>query len=277
MNGIILTSIYFFGGMLITYLLNNNIQSNNIILYNWLGINIMINICRCLCYYKKTTICNGILYLVNNSSISIWTTIYPFYMILPWNFIILMFIYYSANVDREYMFIIDKWDTIIVNRYYYIYIIFILYGIICRNIYNLFIIFALVGQIIQMNINFTYNHILVLLILYIISILYIDTLYETSLFQVSNCLWESKLDCSLEYVSDLYNYIIYFILLSQIFETTMYLHNYYKQTKSLHSLNMNSIDFYCGKLFINRPFIYFNLLWLVIPLYIIYNIKSITM
>ena len=250
MNGIMLTAIYFFGNILATYLFNNMVDHNmnqstyNIILYNWLGINSMINICKCVCYYKKETIYNGTLYLVNKS-ISIWTTSYPFYMVLPWNFIILMFINYSSYVDREYINIIDTWDKIITGKYYYIYIYGILYGI-YNCIDHLFIFFALAGQIINtslfFNITRKYN---VLILLYIIATLYQDIMY---------------------------NYIIYFIMSSQILETLLYLKNYYYQTSLSSSLNMNSIDFKCGKLFINRPFIYFNLMWIVVPLYILYNL-----
>ena len=49
----------------------------------------------------------------------------------------------------------------------------------------------------------------------------------------------------------------------------LYISEYIIQTKNPISINFNSRKFPTGKYYIKRPFIYINLFWTIMPLYIL--------
>jgi len=248
MNAIIIASILFLGNLLPIY----NICETCITCLSdyWLGLTLFLNLCRILCTFKKELVYKGTLYLVNRN-ISFWTESCPYYMLLPWYFIISLLINYTANGDREYMVVIDKWDDIVYNKYYILYIFPILYTLLVEgDYYTLFISLVVISEVINCLINCNNNIRNIIYNIYINTILYL-------LF-------------SINYL----NYGIYFILLHQIISTIIYLYKYSIECTSKLSLNMDSIDFKCGRLYLNRPLMYMNFLWIIVPAYILFVDKS---
>jgi len=71
------------------------------------------------------------------------------------------------------------------------------------------------------------------------------------------------------------NYIISVSLSmgAQLMNSILYISNYLLQTKNIHNINHNSINFPTGYLLLKRPFIYINVFWTIMPLYVlIYNL-----
>lgn len=62
---------------------------------------------------------------------------------------------------------------------------------------------------------------------------------------------------------------------SQLMNSILYLYNYFYQTKQINSVNYNSTDFPTGNYLSKRPFMYINILWTIMPLYIIIYILKI--
>ena len=58
----------------------------------------------------------------------------------------------------------------------------------------------------------------------------------------------------------------------QLMNSILYLGQYLIQTKSPHSVNYDSPQFPCGPYLIKRPFMYINIFWTIMPLYILFKI-----
>ena len=59
---------------------------------------------------------------------------------------------------------------------------------------------------------------------------------------------------------------------AQLMNSILYMFEYYIQTKNKNSLNYNTNSFPLGPFWIMRPFMYINILWTVMPIYVIlYN------
>ena len=56
---------------------------------------------------------------------------------------------------------------------------------------------------------------------------------------------------------------------SQCMNSILYMGEYFIQTKTPSSINYNSDKFPCGNYLINRPFMYINIFWTVMPIYIL--------
>ena len=61
---------------------------------------------------------------------------------------------------------------------------------------------------------------------------------------------------------------------SQLMNSVLYLINYFIQTNTYNNVNFNNITFPAGKYLEQRPFMYINILWTIMPLYIILDILS---
>ena len=61
----------------------------------------------------------------------------------------------------------------------------------------------------------------------------------------------------------------------QFMNSILYILQYNIQTKLISNINYNSNIFPCGKFLIKRPFMYINIFWTIMPIYVIYTlIKS---
>lgn len=58
---------------------------------------------------------------------------------------------------------------------------------------------------------------------------------------------------------------------SQLMNSILYISNYLIQTKDKNNINYNSPDFPTGFLLNKRPFMYINILWTIMPLYVLIN------
>tara|TARA_Y100000310_G_scaffold136606_1_gene135460 strand:+ start:476 stop:1021 length:546 start_codon:yes stop_codon:yes gene_type:complete len=59
---------------------------------------------------------------------------------------------------------------------------------------------------------------------------------------------------------------------SQLMNSILYISNYLIEINSPYSINYDSASFPCGILLSKRPFMWINILWTVMPTYIIYKI-----
>ena len=59
---------------------------------------------------------------------------------------------------------------------------------------------------------------------------------------------------------------------SQLMNSILYLGEYNIQTKDKHNANYNTSKFPLGFLWNKRPFMYVNIFWTIIPMYILSNI-----
>jgi len=59
---------------------------------------------------------------------------------------------------------------------------------------------------------------------------------------------------------------------SQLMNSILYMGEYFIQTKSIHSINFNTDKFPCGFALLKRPFMYVNLFWTMMPIYVLFNI-----
>ena len=57
---------------------------------------------------------------------------------------------------------------------------------------------------------------------------------------------------------------------SQLMNSVLYMINYYYQCLDSTNVNYNTTEFPTGELYIDRPFMYINLLWTIMPIYCIY-------
>tara|TARA_Y100000741_G_scaffold171325_2_gene129779 strand:- start:80 stop:742 length:663 start_codon:yes stop_codon:yes gene_type:complete len=58
---------------------------------------------------------------------------------------------------------------------------------------------------------------------------------------------------------------------AQLMNSILYISNYLIQTQNIHNVNYNSIDFPTGYLLLKRPFMYINIFWTIMPLYVLIN------
>ena len=58
---------------------------------------------------------------------------------------------------------------------------------------------------------------------------------------------------------------------SQFMNSILYMANYFIQIKDPNNINYNTPEFPCGPLLLKRPFMWVNLLWSLMPAYVIYN------
>ena len=58
---------------------------------------------------------------------------------------------------------------------------------------------------------------------------------------------------------------------SQLMNSILYISNYLIQTKNVNNVNFNSSDFPTGYLLLKRPFMYINIFWTIMPLYVLIN------
>ena len=56
---------------------------------------------------------------------------------------------------------------------------------------------------------------------------------------------------------------------SQLMNSILYMGEYFIQTKNKDSVNFDSEAFPCGKLLLKRPFMWINIFWTIMPLYIL--------
>lgn len=59
---------------------------------------------------------------------------------------------------------------------------------------------------------------------------------------------------------------------SQAMNSILYMVNYFHETKDSTNPNYNSTDFPTGKFLYDRPFMYVNILWTIMPLYVLLNL-----
>jgi hypothetical protein len=109
---------------------------------------------------------------------------------------------------------------------------------------------------------------------------YADKEYMTNkdkwsiLIEGSHCLF-----CGLfAFLSLYFNYVKYYknfylcIAISmgtQLMNSILYMGEYFIQIKTPSSINYNTPTFPCGKYLLNRPFMYINIFWTIMPLYIL--------
>ena len=72
----------------------------------------------------------------------------------------------------------------------------------------------------------------------------------------------------------LFNIYLSIGMSSQLMNSIIYMGQYLIQINTLYSINYNSILFPCGKYLLKRPFMYINILWTIMPMYILYTILS---
>lgn len=61
---------------------------------------------------------------------------------------------------------------------------------------------------------------------------------------------------------------------SQLMNSILYMGEYIIQTQDKHSTNFDSLEFPCGLLLSKRPFMYVNILWTVMPIYVLSHTLS---
>jgi len=76
--------------------------------------------------------------------------------------------------------------------------------------------------------------------------------------------------------NDIINLIFFSMAMGcQFMNSILYMYQYYIQTKLTNNINYNSDVFPCGKFLIKRPFMYINIFWTIMPIYVVYKlIKS---
>ena len=69
------------------------------------------------------------------------------------------------------------------------------------------------------------------------------------------------------------NYLIYMSVSmgSQLMNSILYMFNYFIQTHDYTNINHCRDDFPCGLLLLERPFMYVNVFWTIMPIYTIYK------
>ena len=78
--------------------------------------------------------------------------------------------------------------------------------------------------------------------------------------------WIYHLDSAILYIT--------ISMASQLMNSILYLGEYSNQTKSIHSNNYDRSQFPLGKYWLKRPFMYINIFWTIMPIYVLYNILS---
>tara|TARA_B110000208_G_C11763202_1_gene427674 strand:+ start:1359 stop:1997 length:639 start_codon:yes stop_codon:yes gene_type:complete len=70
------------------------------------------------------------------------------------------------------------------------------------------------------------------------------------------------------------NYIIYLsaAMGAQLMNSILYMKEYFIQTKLKNSVNFNNNFFPCGNYLVERPFMYVNIFWTIMPIYVIINL-----
>ena len=66
-----------------------------------------------------------------------------------------------------------------------------------------------------------------------------------------------------------YNILLSIGMGSQLMNSILYLVNYFHQTRDSNSVNYVTNDFPCGEYLQHRLFMYVNVLWTLLPLYVI--------
>ena len=61
---------------------------------------------------------------------------------------------------------------------------------------------------------------------------------------------------------------------SQLMNSVLYMINYFHQIKDSNNVNYNSSSFPCGKYLEHRIFMYINIFWTIMPLYIIFKLVN---
>lgn len=61
---------------------------------------------------------------------------------------------------------------------------------------------------------------------------------------------------------------------SQFMNSLLYLSEYILQTRNINNINYDNKDFPTGEYLLNRPFMYINILWLILPAYSILSFVS---
>jgi hypothetical protein len=59
---------------------------------------------------------------------------------------------------------------------------------------------------------------------------------------------------------------------AQLMNSILYMGNYIIEINNINSVNYNSEEFPCGTLMSKRPFMYVNILWTIMPCYVIYKL-----
>ena len=261
-----------------TLFMNYNLQNiifYNIILYTWLEFIIFGYIFKFISIYIKDKIYYYTINLVNKNQ-SIWTNDYNINMLLPSHFMFLLVTEYSANTDREYLYIINNRTKIMNNIFGLLLIIYSMSwgyvgasNFICNDS-------LLIGETLEYDIRE--------------AVTYYENVSKANLFDLSHttiisiatiCQLYSLIDYNyyniffgLLYFLNLINININIYLLSlyQFIYFIEYTINYIKQVNSKKSVNMDSYDFPSGYLLIKRPLFYFNIIFYVmIPCYILLN------
>ena len=261
MKGYTIASILFCSNILLLYNIFGLTNINDpleILLYSWLEISLLVNITKLLYNYNKNLICKYTIYLVNKNK-SIWNSDYPVNVLLPWNFMMLLLADYIANCDREYTFLINNWYVDIYSN---------------MNLLNITLLSILTFIIITYTMPYTILLIIISLLFQMLSfILYLD--YYLKLDINNNIDFIITGVVLLSYGSTIFNanMVIMGIVVLQLIQCVLYNKDYIEQSYIIKrgSLNQDSIDFPCGKLMINRPLYYINLLWFIIPCVILYN------
>ena len=73
------------------------------------------------------------------------------------------------------------------------------------------------------------------------------------------------------YISNIKNFYITMSISmgTQLMNSILYMSQYNIQIKTKKNINYNTISFPCGKYLIDRPFMYINIFWTIMPLYIL--------
>jgi hypothetical protein len=79
---------------------------------------------------------------------------------------------------------------------------------------------------------------------------------------------------ALYYIKHKYYFVIFSMLAmsSQVMNSILYIVNYFHQTRDPDNPNFNTTQFPTGTILNDRPFMYINILWTIMPIYVIFKL-----
>jgi len=233
-SGIVLALIEVSIIFVLGYLIKGNkkLKYIDIISYYWLFFTVITGIWEFSFLINYNKVCESATQLLTQNN-HVWTNSYSLINILPDRFAILFYSEYGAYADREYMLLKNNWSRIIEGSH-------------C--------VFCGLGALLSF-----------------IAILWNNKLnnFEKNNIEKNNI---EKININKNRLIKYYLVFCASSMSSQAMNSILYITNYFHQTNDPFNINYNSSDFPTGFILNKRAFMYINIMWTIMPLYVLYNL-----
>jgi hypothetical protein len=166
----ILTFLFFSNLLLMNYL--HSFTNIDIITFYWYEITLLSILSKLICYYSDSNFYYYTMLLVNKNQ-TIWNSDHSNIMLLPSHFLFLLLTEYCANADREYIFVVNNWCKIMLDKINILISIILFY----YN-YNIFTIIIILSQLVSVY-NKKYIIILICSYIYNFKFIFLSQLIES--------------------------------------------------------------------------------------------------